>query len=85
MMLVTTRLPQNLTCGMVGPELGVGEARAGDEVGLVVEDRLDELGDVGGVELPVAVDVDDDVGAAAHGALEAGAEDLAQPRAVVQR
>ena len=61
---------------MVGRKRGIGEAGAGDEVGVVFQERLDELGDVGGVELPVAVDVDDDVGPAAHGAFQAGAEDI---------
>jgi hypothetical protein len=58
------------------PQLGVGEARAGDEVCLTREDRADQRFDVGGVELAVAVDVDDDVGPAAHGAFQAGLEDL---------
>jgi hypothetical protein len=83
MMFVTQRFPQNLTFGMVGQRSGVGEARAGDKVGLALDDGVDELGDVARVELPVTVDVDDDVRATAHRALEAGAEHFPQPRPVV--
>jgi hypothetical protein len=46
---------------------------------------MDELGDVAGIELPVAVDVDDDVRPAAHGTLEPGAENFSQTRPIVKR
>ena len=67
------------------PQGGVGETRAGDEIGTVVEKWLNQFADVGGIELPVAVDVDDDVRPAPHRAFQAGAEDGAQSAAAFER
>ena len=49
----------------------VGLAVADDHVGLAVEDRLDELGDVAAVVLVVGVGVDDHVGAELQARVEA--------------
>src|SRR5205814_10080445 len=51
----------------------VSETRASYKISLIVQQRADQFGDVGWIELAVAVDVDDEIRAAAHGVLEAGA------------
>ncbi len=48
-------------------------------MGLAVQDGSDQPADVGGVELAVAVDIDDDVGPHLEGAAHTLAKGLAQP------
>src|SRR5205085_1252157 len=54
--------------GHLRSKLWIGKARAGDKIRAVLQQWNHQRLDVGRVELHVAVDVDDDVGAAAHGA-----------------
>ncbi len=65
-------------------ELRIGKARAGDEISFVVEQRLDEFPYIGRIELPIAVDVDDDVGPPPHRALQTRAEHHAKPGSALE-
>jgi hypothetical protein len=62
----------------------LGEARAGNEVGLVALNGSKQMADVVGIELAVTVDVADDVRAASHGALEPVTEDVTETRSADQ-
>src|SRR5262249_4707501 len=55
-----------------------------DKVSPIIEKWLDQFGDVGRVELSVAIDIDDEIGPAAHGVLKAGAKNSTQSTAARQ-
>ena len=57
-------IPADVLVGMRCALATVGKARTGDEIGFVVQQRGQQMADVARIELAVAVDVDDEIGAA---------------------